>query len=66
MKKTLNSKDSTYKLIKGDSDLNNSDKEVVVNNPQKEERTRKTYKMHPLNYWAGPHFLFHITIPDNK
>lgn len=24
--------------------------------------TVKTYKMHPLMYWASPHFFFNITV----
>ena len=36
---------------------NNPDKNLSVNN---ERPNSRTYKMDPINYWSGPHFLFYI------
>ena len=36
-------------------------KDEVATDVQKENtKNKKTYKMNPLNAWAGPHFLFYI------
>ena len=66
MKKTLNTLSTRYKLVKANPNVDNLEKSL--NNSDKEQKgnsNTKTYKMHPLNYWSGPHFLFHINIPSN-
>lgn len=72
MKKTANTLNQKYKYIKSDFNDNESNKSEAIdacnsiNTGKQEKQSNRTYKMHPLNYWSGPHFLFHIAIPNEK